>query len=69
MSFYKPYWHVKKCIDGDAGAHIIALSCGEPLKDFAQWSLRLLAEKAVELEYVESQRLGYSTRTKWRICS
>lgn len=41
-------------IDGDAEAHLIALSCGEPPKGFARWSLRLLADKMVELKYVDS---------------
>jgi transposase len=41
-------------VDGDAEAHLIALSCGEPPKGFARWSLRLLADKMVELKYVDS---------------
>jgi len=40
--------------DGDLEAHLIALSCGEAPSGYARWSLRLLADKAVELEYVES---------------
>jgi hypothetical protein len=44
----------EKKMDGDLEAHLIALSCGNPPKGFARWSLRLLAEKVVELEYVES---------------
>jgi len=44
----------KRKIDGDAEAHIIALSCSEPPEGFSQWSLRLLADKAVELHYMES---------------
>ena len=40
--------------DGDLEAHIIALSCGEAPEGFARWSLRMLADKVVELEYVES---------------
>lgn len=43
-----------KQIDGDFEAHLIALSCGEPPEGHSQWSLRLLADKMVELEYVES---------------
>lgn len=41
-------------IDGDAEAHLIALSCSEPPDGYSQWSLRLLADKMVELEYVDS---------------
>lgn len=44
----------EKQIDGDIEAHIIALSCSEPPDGFARWSLRLLADKAVELEYIDS---------------
>lgn len=40
--------------DGDFEAHLIALCCSEPPKGFAKWSLRLLADKAVELKYAES---------------
>jgi transposase len=40
--------------DGDLEARIIALSCGEAPEGFARWSLRMLADKVVELEYVES---------------
>jgi transposase len=40
--------------DGDFEAHLIALSCGDPPEGFARWSLRLLADKVVELEYIDS---------------
>jgi transposase len=41
-------------IDGDAEAKLVTLCCSEPPKGFAKWSLRLLADKMVELKYVES---------------
>lgn len=41
-------------IDGDVEAHLISISCGEPPKGFARWSLRLLADKMVELNYIEN---------------
>jgi transposase len=44
----------KRKADGDFEAHIIALSCGDPPEGFSRWSLRLLADKAVELEYIDS---------------
>lgn len=44
----------EKKVDGDAEAHLITIACGEPPKGFAKWSLRLLADKMVELNYVES---------------
>lgn len=42
----------EKKADGDFEAHLIALSCSEPPEGFARWSLRLLADKVVELKYV-----------------
>lgn len=41
-------------VDGDGEAHLVALSCSEPPEGFARWSLRLLAEKMVALEYIEA---------------
>lgn len=41
-------------VDGDVEAKLIALCCSEPPKGYAKWSLRLLADKMVELKYVES---------------
>jgi hypothetical protein len=41
-------------LDGERQAKVIALRLGPPPKGFANWSLRLLAEKAVELEIVEA---------------
>lgn len=49
----------ERIVDGDVEAHLIALSCGEPPKGHARWSLRLLADKAVELQYV--QAISYET--------
>jgi transposase len=40
--------------DGDVEAKLVTLCCSEPPKGFAKWSLRLLADKMVELKYVES---------------
>jgi hypothetical protein len=40
--------------DGDVEAKLVTLCCSEPPKGFAKWSLRLLADKMVELNYVES---------------
>ena len=43
-----------KKADGDFEAHLVALSCSEPPEGFAMWSLRLLADKVVELDYIDS---------------
>lgn len=40
--------------DGDVEAKLVALSCHKAPAGFARWSLRLLADKAVELGYVDS---------------
>ena len=39
-------------IDGEVEAKLIALRCGEPPAGQARWTLRLLADIAVELEIV-----------------
>lgn len=44
----------KKKADGDFEAHLVALSCSEPPEGFSRWSLRLLADKVVELDYIDS---------------
>jgi transposase len=43
-----------KKVDGEFEARLIALSCSEAPTGFAKWSLRLLADKMVELNYIES---------------
>jgi hypothetical protein len=40
--------------DGDLEAHLLALSCSKAPEGFARWSLRMLADRVVELEYAES---------------
>ena len=49
-------------IDGDLEAHLIALSCSKAPKGFSRWSLRMLADKVVELKYTES--ISYETVRK-----
>jgi len=41
-------------IDGDVEAHLAQLSCSKVPEGYNKWTLRLLADKAVELNYVES---------------
>jgi transposase len=43
----------KRSLDGRAEARLIALACSEPPQGRARWSMRLLADKAVELGIVE----------------
>jgi len=44
--------YIKK-VDGDIEAKLVTLCCSEPPEGFAKWSLRLLADKMVELNYVD----------------
>ena len=44
----------RKKLDGDAEAHLIALACSESPEGYTRWSLRLLADRMVELGYIES---------------
>lgn len=41
-------------LDGDAEAHLIAVACSEPPEGHNEWTLRLLADKLVELKVVDS---------------
>jgi transposase len=51
----KPYPEVKEIkTDGDFEAHLIATSCSKAPDGYTRWSLRMLADKMVELKYVES---------------
>lgn len=45
--------------DGDFEARLLALSCSEPPEGYSRWSLRLLADKVVELNYVDD--ISYET--------
>jgi transposase len=44
----------EKKSDGDVEAKLVTLCCSDPPKGYSKWSLRLLADKMVELDYVES---------------
>jgi hypothetical protein len=44
----------EKLLRGDQEARVIALRLSPPPKGYANWTLRLLARKVVELEIVES---------------
>ena len=49
----------EKKADGDFEAHLIALSCTEPPEGYARWTLRMLADRAVALNYIEN--ISYET--------
>lgn len=44
----------KRKLDGEQEAHLVALLCGPTPEGYERWSLRLVADKLVELELVES---------------
>jgi len=45
---------VQPKITGEIEARIVALACGEVPEGHAKWTLRLIAEKCVELKFVDS---------------
>ncbi len=44
----------KPVLDGEGEARLVAIACSSPPEGHVRWSLRLLADKLVELEVVES---------------
>ena len=42
----------KVTINGEVAQHLIALACGEPPRGHGRWTVRLLADRLVELGYV-----------------
>jgi transposase len=46
-------------LDGDGEAHLVALACQEPPESRSRWTLRLLADRMVQLEYVD--QISYQT--------
>jgi hypothetical protein len=52
----RKYQHL---VDGECEAHLVALACSAPPDGRKRWTLRLLADKAVEYEYIDS--VSYET--------
>ena len=50
----RPGGHRQPKLDGDAEAHLIALVCSQPPEGHQRWTLRLLASRIVELQYLDS---------------
>jgi transposase len=44
----------KPKIDGEVEAHLIALTCSDPPEGHDHWTLRLLADRLVKLEVIDS---------------
>ena len=55
----RPNPPTEKLLDGEQEAKIIATRLGPPPKGYANWTLRLLARKVVELEIVDA--VSYET--------
>ena len=49
----------RRRLDGEQEARLLAVACSSPPEGRARWTLRLLADKMVELEVVES--ISYET--------
>ena len=43
-----------RSLDGVGEAYLVALACSTPPEGAGRWSLRLLADQMVELDYVET---------------
>ena len=50
----KPDREYARRLDGNAEAHLIALACSDAPEGYERWSLRLLQERFVRLEIVDS---------------
>jgi hypothetical protein len=50
----KPEREYQRCLDGEAEAHLMALACSEAPEGYERWTLRLLQERFVKLEIVDS---------------
>ena len=55
----KPRRHYRRKLDGDGEAHLIALACQKAPEGRSRWTLRLLADRMVQLEYVD--QVSYQT--------
>ena len=49
----------RRKLDGDGEAHLVALACQEPPEGHSRWTLQLLADRMVQLEYVD--QISYQT--------
>jgi transposase len=56
-----PNREYQRKLDGEQEARLLALACSEPPEGQARWSLRLLADKLVELEIAEEEEVSYQT--------
>jgi len=59
----KPRRQYERTLDGDGEAHLVALACSQAPEGRARWTLQLLADRMVQLEYVDK----VSKDTVWRV--
>lgn len=52
-----------RVFDGAGEAALVALACSEPPQGYGRWSIRLLAQKVVEMEIVDSVHFNTVGRT------
>ena len=52
-----------RTLDGNAEAHLVAIACSDPPPGRSEWSLRLLADRLVELSVVDSVSYMTVSRT------
>jgi len=45
----------RRKLDGEQEAHLVALACSAPPEGRKRWTLRLLAERLVQLEVVDDR--------------
>jgi transposase len=55
----RPCRQYERTLDGDGEAHLVALACQKPPEGRSRWTLRLLADRMVQLEHVE--QVSYQT--------
>jgi len=55
----RPRRQYDRALDGDGEAHLVALACQKPPEGRSRWTLRLLADRMIQLGYVE--QLSYQT--------
>src|SRR5512137_1072606 len=55
----KPRRQYQRKLDGEGEAHLVALACQKPPEGRSRWTLQLLADRMVELKYVEE--ISYQT--------
>ncbi len=55
----KPRRQYRRKLDGDGEAHLVALACQKPPEGRGRWTLKLLADRMVQLEYID--QISYQT--------